>query len=132
MVEGLDPFELHGMSLRHRAGLRGAQGAGDETTISVNAYDEMTMRVPLPEIVKNTRNGAGIVCLVGVQSNQFPRALDIAKQLRDQNVTVILGGFHVSGCLSMLKDIAIGSSRGGGHRRGSCSQARRKSISKVC
>ena len=78
---------------------------GEDTAISVNAYDEMTMRVPLAEIVKNTRDGSGIVCLVGVQSNQFPRALDIAKQLRAQNVTVILGGFHVSGCLSMLKEM---------------------------
>lgn len=78
---------------------------GEETSISVNAYDEMTMRVPLPQIIDRTRDGRGIVCLVGVQSNQFPRALDIARQLRARNVTVILGGFHVSGCLSMLKDI---------------------------
>ncbi|WP_434055075.1 MAG: B12-binding domain-containing radical SAM protein [Roseibium sp.] len=78
---------------------------GDDTTISVNAYDEMTMRVPLAEIIRNTKDGAGIVCLVGVQSNQFPRALDMARQLRARNVTVILGGFHVSGCLSMLKDM---------------------------
>lgn len=77
---------------------------GDNTDISVNAYDEMTMRVPLPQIIRNTRDGAGIVCLVGVQSNQFPRALDIARRLRKENVTVLIGGFHVSGCLSMLKD----------------------------
>lgn len=83
----------------------GRKVLGAETAISVNAYDEMTMRVPLAEIVSNTRNGAGIVCLAGVQSNQFPRALDIARQLRARNVTVILGGFHVSGCLSMLKDM---------------------------
>ena len=78
---------------------------GEETSILVNAYDEMTMRVPLPKIINKTRDGRGIVCLVGVQSNQFPRALDIARHLRSNNVTVILGGFHVSGCLSMLKDI---------------------------
>jgi len=78
-------------------------GAGTE--ISVNAYDEMTMRVPLREIVARTRNNGGIVCLTGVQSNQYPRALDIARQLRREDVTVLLGGFHVSGCLSMLKEI---------------------------
>ncbi|MBN9673952.1 radical SAM protein [Labrenzia aggregata] len=77
---------------------------GPDTDISVNAFDEMTMRVPLEEIAGKTRNKGGIVCLVGVQSNQFPRALDIARQLRSQDVTVIMGGFHVSGCLSMLKD----------------------------
>ena len=78
---------------------------GGGTEISVNAYDEMTMRVPLREIIARTRNNGGIVCLTGVQSNQYPRALDIARQLRREDVTVLLGGFHVSGCLSMLKEI---------------------------
>jgi len=77
---------------------------GPDTNITVNAYDEMTMRVPLKEIAGRTRDRGGIVCLVGVQSNQFPRALEIARQLRSENVTVIMGGFHISGCLSMLKD----------------------------
>ncbi|HEX8367205.1 MAG TPA: radical SAM protein, partial [Pyrinomonadaceae bacterium] len=40
-----------------------------------------------------------------VQSNQFPRALDIAKPLRERNIQVAVGGFHVSGTISMLKDI---------------------------
>jgi len=80
---------------------------GEDTEIVVNAFDEMTMRVPLHEIVARTKNGGGIVCLVGVQSNQFPRALDIARQLRRENITVLLGGFHVSGCLSMLKELPV-------------------------
>ncbi len=78
---------------------------GQETEISVDACDEMTMRVPLKQIIARTQNGGGIVCLAGVQSNQYPRALDIARRLRKENVTVLIGGFHVSGCLSMLKDI---------------------------
>ena len=40
--------------------------------------------------------------LVGVQSNQFPRALDLARAFRAAGVQVAIGGFHVSGCLSML------------------------------
>jgi radical SAM superfamily enzyme YgiQ (UPF0313 family) len=40
-----------------------------------------------------------------VQSNQFPRALDIARELRAAGVTVVIGGFHVSGCLSMLPEM---------------------------
>ena len=47
----------------------------------------------------------GLVMLVGVQSNQFPRALDIAARLRQQDVTVGIGGFHVSGTLAMLPSI---------------------------
>ena len=51
------------------------------------------------------RNGGfGLVGLIGVQSNEFPRALDIARPLRAAGVQVMIGGFHVSGCLAMLKD----------------------------
>ena len=45
-----------------------------------------------------------MVMLVGVQSNQFPRSLDIAKQFRRRGVQVAIGGFHVSGTLSMLPE----------------------------
>jgi len=45
---------------------------------------------------------AGMVMLIGVQSNQFPRALDIARPLRARGVQVGIGGFHVSGTISML------------------------------
>ena len=43
-----------------------------------------------------------MVMLAGVQSNQFPRALDIAGPLRARNIQVGIGGFHVSGMMSML------------------------------
>ena len=46
-----------------------------------------------------------MVALVGVQSNQFPRALDIGRQFRKQGVTVAVGGFHVSGCIAMLPEL---------------------------
>jgi len=52
--------------------------------------------------------GAGLVGLVGVQSNQFPRALDIARELRASDVQVAVGGFHVSGCLAMLSGLPLG------------------------
>ena len=37
-----------------------------------------------------------------MQSNQYPRALDIARPFRAAGIPVAIGGFHVSGCLSML------------------------------
>ncbi|HEX7832278.1 MAG TPA: radical SAM protein, partial [Thermoanaerobaculia bacterium] len=46
--------------------------------------------------------GDGMVMMVGVQSNQFPRALDLARPLRERGIQVAIGGFHVSGVLSML------------------------------
>jgi radical SAM superfamily enzyme YgiQ (UPF0313 family) len=47
-------------------------------------------------------DGFGLVGLVGVQSNQYPRALDLARPLRQVGIPVVIGGFHVSGVLAML------------------------------
>src|SRR5205807_3322613 len=49
--------------------------------------------------------GSGMVMLVGVQSNQCPRALEIARPLRARGIQVAIGGFHVSGTTSMLGGI---------------------------
>src|SRR5919206_323115 len=45
---------------------------------------------------------AGMAMLVGVQSNQTPRALDIARPLRAAGIPVAIGGFHMSGVISMI------------------------------
>jgi radical SAM superfamily enzyme YgiQ (UPF0313 family) len=76
---------------------------GEDVEILVDAYDETNTRVPVNRIVRNIRRaGAGFVGFVGVQSNQFPRAMDMAKQFRTADIQVCIGGFHVSGCLAML------------------------------
>jgi hypothetical protein len=51
--------------------------------------------------------GCGMVGLVGVQSNQFPRALDVRRQFRALGVPVLMGGFHISGCLAMLPAVPL-------------------------
>ena len=68
--------------------------------------DETNTRVRPRDIAKRIakNGGLGLVGLIGVQSNEFPRALDIARPLRAAGVQVMIGGFHVSGCLAMLKD----------------------------
>ena len=43
-----------------------------------------------------------MVGLIGVQSNQYPRALDLGRQFRGLGLPVVMGGFHVSGCIAML------------------------------
>ena len=45
---------------------------------------------------------------MGVQSNQFPRALDLARPFREAGIAVAIGGFHVSGVISMISDHALG------------------------
>src|SRR5204863_810942 len=51
------------------------------------------------------RGSRALIGLVGVQSNQFPHALDLARQFRADGLPVVIGGFHVSGCLAMLPDL---------------------------
>ena len=80
---------------------------GDDVAIEIDAYDEMNIRVPIEKIAARIKQPghSGIVCLVGVQSNQFPRAMAIARQFRARGIAVAIGGFHVSGCISMLKEL---------------------------
>ncbi len=76
---------------------------GDDVAIEIHAYDECHTVIPIRRIIRRIKAAdAGIVCLVGVQSNQFPRAMDLAAPLREAGVAVAIGGFHISGCLAML------------------------------
>ena len=53
-----------------------------------------------------------VVGLVGVQSNQFPRAVDLARRFKTAGASVVIGGFHVSGSITTLYDgIAAGDPR---------------------
>jgi radical SAM superfamily enzyme YgiQ (UPF0313 family) len=78
---------------------------GDDVEMVVEAYDESNTRIRPERIAKQIGKGRGLVALVGVQSNQFPRAIDFARHLRGAGIQVCIGGFHVSGCLAMLPDI---------------------------
>ena len=82
---------------------------GPDIDIDIDAIDEINTRVDVPALLARfKRNGGfGLVGFVGVQSNQYPRALDLARQFREAGVPVIIGGFHVSGCLSMLDGRAV-------------------------
>jgi tRNA A37 methylthiotransferase MiaB len=88
-------------------GAADGQVLGPDLPIDVTAIDETNTRVRPHHIAKRiARNGGlGLVGLIGVQSNEFPRALDIARPLRAAGAQVMIGGFHVSGCLAMLSEI---------------------------
>jgi hypothetical protein len=75
---------------------------GDDVEIAITSMDEDNARIRPRRIVREFAGGRGLVVLVGVQSNQFPRAMDIARPLRAAGIQVCMGGFHVSGSLSML------------------------------
>ncbi|MEO3430723.1 radical SAM protein [Pelagibius sp. CAU 1746] len=90
---------------------------GPDVEIEIDAYDEMNILLPFNDIIARHKaaevdgegsggpGSGGLVCLVGVQSNQYPRALAMARRFRAAGLQVAIGGFHVSGCLSMLPGV---------------------------
>jgi hypothetical protein len=85
------------------------QVLGPDVAIDIEVIDETNTRIDVAALLARFRrnNNFGCVALIGVQSNQYPRALDIARPLRAADIPVAIGGFHVSGCLSMLDGRAI-------------------------
>lgn len=76
---------------------------GPEVEIRITLLDETSERVPIQRLIDARRPGEkSLVGLVGVQTNQFPRAVDLARRFLEAGIPVCLGGFHVSGCLSTL------------------------------
>ena len=75
--------------------------------IKTHLLDETVDKIPVERICRSQRWGLAknIVCLAGVQTNQFPRACDLAQKFRQSGVTVLIGGFHVSGYLALLSEI---------------------------
>ncbi|MEY2557038.1 MAG: hypothetical protein QOE34_463 [Verrucomicrobiota bacterium] len=76
---------------------------GDDVEIEIHPFDETNTRIRPEKLARMIEQaGAGMVMMVGVQSNQFPHALDLAKPLLARGIQVGIGGFHVSGTMSML------------------------------
>ena len=80
---------------------------GESVEVVVNAYDERHTVIPVRRITRRilANGGRGVVLLAGVQTNQMPRAMDLAREFRRAGVQVAVGGFHVSGCLAMLPEL---------------------------
>jgi Radical SAM superfamily len=79
---------------------------GPDVEIEIEACDECNTIVDVAAVAKRIRTvGAGMIGLIGVQSNQYPRALDLGRQFRAFGLPVVMGGFHVSGCIAMLPKV---------------------------
>ena len=94
---------LYGLALD----VRDRRALGDEVDIDIELRDETNASIPVERIIRRFRGNqnSGLVCLVGVQTNQFARAVDIARELRAAGIQVAIGGFHVSGCLAMIPEL---------------------------
>lgn len=89
---------MHGLMLDCKA----REVLGEDVDIEITSMDEDNTRIRVKDIIRDLSGKRGLVVLVGVQSNQFPRSMDMARPLRAAGIPVCLGGFHVSGSLSML------------------------------
>ena len=83
------------------------QVLGPNVEIRLHTYDETNRRVRPDRIISLIRKqgGRALIGLVGVQSNQFPRAVDLARPFLAAGLPVCIGGFHVSGCIAMLPEL---------------------------
>jgi len=82
----------------------------------IHAFDEVVWRQKFDakKEIKKYLNGNTkvVVAFIGVQTNQFPRACDIASLCKEAGAEVVIGGFHVSGSIStMLDGIAVSDAR---------------------
>jgi len=85
---------------------------GDGVEIRRYMYDEAVQKVPIRKLARLHRPPYErvIVGLVGVQSNQFPRACDIAHAFQREGVhDILIGGFHVSGSIALAEPGTIPS-----------------------
>ncbi|MBM4128160.1 MAG: radical SAM protein [Nitrospira sp.] len=79
---------------------------GDDVPITIDLYDETNTVIPVQSIIRRMKDyGSGMVGFVGAQTNQFPRAVDLAGEFLKADIPVMIGGFHVSGCVAMLPDL---------------------------
>ncbi|TFH24311.1 MAG: radical SAM protein [Myxococcales bacterium] len=80
---------------------------GADVEIIVTALDETNTRINVKRLARVVQQSGGhaLVAMIGVQTNQFPRAVDLALQFLERGVQVCIGGFHVSGCTTMLAEV---------------------------
>ena len=85
---------------------RRRQVLGPGTELMISTFDETNCRARPANIMKAINPGdKALVAFAGVQSNQFPRAVDLARCFRERGIPVCIGGFHISGCISMLPEL---------------------------
>ena len=78
-------------------------GVFGPTEVRIETIDEIVSRVDPVRLGGRFRRAGTVVVvgLVGVQTNQWPRAQDLARQFQGEGFEVVIGGFHVSGSMAM-------------------------------
>src|SRR3989338_1169644 len=86
--------------------VKNRKSLGADLKWQIEPIDETVERVNVKKIIRESRrkNTKTIIGLVGVQSNQFPRAFDLGLAFRNAGIDVLIGGFHVSGVTATLPE----------------------------
>jgi len=94
------------------------QVLGSDVAIRVHTYDETNRRVRPDRIIRMVRRAGGqaLIGLVGVQSNQIPRAVDLARPFVRSGLPVCIGGFSCLGLHRNAAGDAARDARGGAAR----------------
>lgn len=90
---------LHGLSLHLNE-----TGRLGRTRVESVPVDEAVEKVPFGRIFARARRADSrvVVALCGVQTNQIVRATDLARRFRARGISVLIGGFHVSGVNALV------------------------------
>ncbi len=82
------------------------RGALGRVAIECRVLDELVQRIDVRALAREclSRRSRAVVALCGVQTNQFPRAADLARRFRAAGFQVLVGGFHVSGSIALATD----------------------------
>ena len=80
---------------------------GSDVELEIEIFDDTVQKIPVERIIRKQKlpRRRVVIALAGVQSNQFPRAADLAKKFRAGGLQVLMGGFHVSGALALSPGI---------------------------
>lgn len=75
---------------------------GPDVQFEINTRQESVHHIPVKKIIHNIKQAryGGVVCLVGVMCHHLPRAMDLAKLFRMENIQVIIGGAFVSSVIA--------------------------------
>ncbi|WP_345934196.1 B12-binding domain-containing radical SAM protein [Tistrella arctica] len=79
---------------------RAAPGVASIETRAINEASSVVRPAKLIAWLRGFDRAA--VMMIGVQSSQFPRALDLSRDFVAAGFPVVIGGFHISGSMSMV------------------------------
>ncbi|HNV86481.1 MAG TPA: radical SAM protein [Candidatus Omnitrophota bacterium] len=79
---------------------------GADTEIVIHLFDGAVEKIPVRKLGRKIRAAGekGVVAMAGVQSNQFPRAFNLAMEFKNEGLPSMIGGFHVSGTVAMFAE----------------------------